>query len=82
MKFTHYGSMLGVPCLFDFTDEECPDVVGRYFWCDFALDCLLPLFDLYCAVMTYIDPTFNSMYPLCVKGEFNPPIEVDEKDDA
>lgn len=69
-KKTHYGSLHGVPCWIDMTNEEAPGIEAKGgFIGEFALDAMECLFGCFCFVMTFVNTDFEPMYAITVKGE-------------
>lgn len=69
MKRTHKGLMYGiVPCYFDFTDRECPEVEGRFLGCELLCDVVEVMFSAYCYIATAIDPDYDPMFPIKITG--------------
>ena len=69
MNPTHYGSLHGIPVLIDLTDDECPAITGRYFWCDAALEVMEALFSAFVWMMTYLDDEYEPVYAIKLTGE-------------
>lgn len=68
-KPTHYGKFLGVPVLIDMTEPECPGLKARYFL-DPVMDVMEFLFGIYCTIMSMVNPEFEPMFPIHIRGEY------------
>lgn len=66
---THYGSFLGVPAFIDMTDDECPAIEARYHL-GFLMDAMEFLFGIYCSIACFVNPDFEPMFPILIKGEW------------
>lgn len=69
MRRTHKGLMYGiVPCYFDFTNEECPEVEGRFLGCDLLCDVVEIIFSAFCFVATFLNPDYEPLFPIKLTG--------------
>jgi hypothetical protein len=68
---THKGLMFGVvPVYLDMTDEECPAILGRNWFCEYVLlDFFSVLFNVLTLMLTRINPEFEPMFPIKITGE-------------
>jgi len=67
-KPTNYGSMYGIPVLIDMRDDNCPGIEARYHL-GWALSVMDFLFGCFCYLRTSVDPTFEPMFPILIKGD-------------
>lgn len=65
---THYGSFLGIPCLIDMSDCDCPAIEARYYL-DIPMAIMEFLFGIYCTTRCCFDPEFEPMFPILIKGQ-------------
>lgn len=71
IQFTHKGFLFGVPIYMANLDSDAPIIIGRWFWCDWALEIMEALFGMFCFIMCWINPYFEPMYPLLITGELD-----------
>lgn len=69
MRRTHKGLMYGiVPCYFDFTNRDCPEVEGRFFGCEALLTFFNLAFEAFCYLMTMARPDYEPLFPIAITG--------------
>lgn len=71
-KRTHYGSLHGIPCWIDLTDDEAPAIRAKGGLIgECALDVMDFLFGCYCTVACLLNPDFEPMFAIKIKGAAN-----------
>jgi len=63
--------MFGVPVWIDMTDDEAPDIEVKYWWLEWALDVMEFLFGCFIWINTAINPDYEPVYPIYIKGTVN-----------
>lgn len=68
-KFTHYGWFNLIPVYVDMTNPDCPDIEVRHWSLEIPLDITSAIFDMFCWVVTLINPEVEPMFAIRITGE-------------
>ncbi len=70
---THKGLMFGiVPVYLDMTNEECPAILGRNWFCEYVLlDIFGVLFGILTYTMNMLNPEFEPEFPIRITEVLN-----------
>ncbi len=67
--WTHTGLMFGlVPVLLNMDDREAIEVSGRWFWCDYLINIIEPIFAICIFIMSSLNEEYEPGYPVKITG--------------